>query len=291
MRRTLFGIACFVMFIVLFVPVANAVGFYAFGTVSVPTDNTERYAFQWLRVGLDDTVSNTGVGVHMNLNLSDGLAVKCANVTKDLRLGTSVLTPCVGKFLAPPQQSYPGAFSIQLADWPDAQRQFTGFGLGTQLTYVNGLLTARLAHYNGADGKLRLAFQADVGGGVVDLGSYFYFESMRLTVYGEEHVGVGGTFGSTSRWWFNPVVGGTTYTASKLGLENKTNMFVQNYVQAWEPLRFYAQYDWTNRDDTKNRWLLGSTFTFAPYSFVRVYYDTRAKEWLPSVAFYMKVTA
>ena len=251
---------------------------YGFGSISLPTESKDQYQIQRMRFGITSSPID-GVSVHFDGDFSQSFNLKCANVTGTVMQHTKVT---FGRYLTPAQYSYASAQAIQMSDWPDAQKGFTAFGTGVRAEYWNGPLAVRLANFN--DGE-----STRIGGQISAIAvgdTVGYDQSVEMTLVGESHVGYGATINGRHSPLFNPFMGGTAYDGPK----STTDVFIGTYVQAFPKIRLYAQYDWNN-DHRPTRWLTGATYTFAPDSFLRLYYDSRLEKLVPSVSFSFKINA
>lgn len=247
-------------------------GIYGFGSVALPNATHDKYEITRMRIGVNSSVAD-GVSVHADVDFGS-LDLKCANV--GIKRGPFTLR--AGKSLAPVQFSYASAQSIQLPDWPDAQKGFTAFGLGLRLDAARGPLEAHVAHFDDPDDGTRFAAQVSA---IAIVDTTDYQRAVALSLYGEEAVGVGAVFEARVNRVFNPCAGGTSYDEAS----PRTAAFVKNYIEPFTGLRVHTQYDWSNDRDADDRWMLGATYEFAPLSFARLYYDTRLETLVPSVSF------
>lgn len=236
------------------VSIQAATSFYGFGAIA--TDSTDgNYELKRVRCGAKNVMSDTTLSQQVEYNFATN-SIVYANVRKDFYLGETKLSVIAGRYLACPQYLWDGAKTVQTPRWSVMQGQFTSFSNGIYAEYRYYALVSRFAHAKNASAAMSLA---------------------GLSFVWEDHKGYGITIDTSLYSILHPSLGYMHLT------NGKKTFYAQSYVQVIGSLRGYVLVDLGNFGKGG---LAGLTYTYAPDSFLKLYYDSRRNDnWVAEAAF------
>lgn len=231
---------------------------YGFASLGIPTKNSEKFDFDWARVGFAANVRSTteminDLDVVVEYDISTDEVKYCyvqANLKRFANGFEVSLTG--GKFLSPVQYTYPGPKALPLTRWPDTSNLFKAYeeGIGVRVSR-EGLGVMRVAYWSN-----------DVGEGMTamyNLGSlWLYYDSAD-----------GSGVVVESPWKSNLFRVRAGYAEQKEGVNTS---FVQNETKISRALSFWIQ---AQRSAGENDLLSGFVLTYAKNSFVKAFWDTQ----------------
>jgi hypothetical protein len=233
--------------------------FYGFGSMTIPTKDGAAYEFARARIGFYTPIADS-LTSQFEYDIVTS-TMKYANVA--WQRGWLTLTG--GQFLNPPQFSYPGPRALRFPDYPFAESRFTVAARGVMASVSNGAAAVRLAHF----GENTVSAS----------GKFTVIKQLALTAYWEDTVGYGGTIVHAPDDWLTQEAGFTQFT------DGQTAVFGQANVDAYRGLVLRVQYDTLLPLGTNERWFAGATYEVVGNTFIRCFYDTRAKGAHASLAF------
>jgi len=228
---------------------------YAFGSLNVPTTDSDDYKLDYVRIGCEGK-SPTGYAGGVDYRITDQKVILAyGSYTK--KWDSLSYTFSGGKILTPIGSAYPGAKKLRLTRWPVALDRYPVFSIGLNATATYRGITGVVSDY--ADGRCAA---------VSTRGFTLYWESD----------GFGALYASCFSRFINPFVG---YSSTDDGY---IDGFIQNRVIVGK-LSLYAQTDIGNRYHPI--YLVGAAYEYSTWSFVKVYYDTKTDGWQAHLTFSM----
>ncbi|OGY70709.1 MAG: hypothetical protein A2986_02975 [Candidatus Jacksonbacteria bacterium RIFCSPLOWO2_01_FULL_44_13] len=230
---------------------------YGFGSVSVPMDGGGEYALRWARVGANVN-PRPWMRIHTEYDIATSkLSYGYAEVATDV-VGVRG-TIAAGQMLSPVGYLYPGPAILELTCWPDTLSAYALRNTGIVVSASGEEWIVRVSWYaehrlsaTATYKKASLFWQKGAGGGAI-------MQPILIHRY------------------FQPSAGVSVETV-------ETVAFVQNRATITPWLKAYVQADYHSAEDGVST-LLGLTATYAPRSFVKLFWDGKEETFKTEITF------
>lgn len=226
---------------------------YAFGSMNVPTSDSDTYKLDFVRIGLEGKTSN-GYAGGVDYRITDQKVI-LAYGSYSKKYDSLTLTVTGGKILTPVGNVYPGAKKLRLTRWATTLDRYPVFSIGLNATATYRGISAIVSDY--ADGRCAA---------LTAKGATMYWETK----------GFGAVYNASFGKAANPFVG---YSSTNDG---HIDGFIQNRVILGN-LSIIGQVDMGNTYHPE--YLVGATYEYNTWSLIKLYYDTKTNGWQAHITF------